>query len=224
MTASAAIPRVGRAGSCVLIVALLLAGCGDSGGPPRAATTTIPAKAACTRPALLTAVRALTTTSPVVVERLRCEEGYALTRVLEGERRSQVLWQDVGGTWSHVAREEIGTCPPLAAQHKLCTIAPPDPELRRCTRSAFLQALRTDVDKVRFVVDALRCRGNFARTRFTVTECLPEQTGDRRGCRRTRVAAWRRDATRWRLITYSEQLDCSVVRAAAPRFPAPLCP
>jgi hypothetical protein len=212
-----------RARSCALVVALVLAGCGGGGGGSTGAASTAPAKAACTRPVLLRAVRTLSTADPVVVERVRCATGYALTRVQEGEARSQILWQDVGGTWTVVARDDPAACPQLAAQQKLCTLPPPDPALRRCTTKAFLEAVRDDVEKVRSRVDELRCRGDFARTRFTILECLPGQTGSRRGCERTRIAAWRRDATRWRLITYADKLDCDVVRAAAPKYPPALC-
>jgi hypothetical protein len=214
---------VSRAALCLVVLAALVAGCGGADEPDRAATATVAAKAACTRATLTTELRRLTTAIPVVVQSLRCTSGYALTRVREGERRSVVLWQDAAGTWSLIARDDPGACPDQAAALKLCKPPPVNPALRRCTRHAFLSALRADVDKVQFRVDQIRCDGGFARARFTIVECLPGQTGDRRGCERTRIAAWRRDARRWRLITYSEKPSCAVIRAAAPKYPSGLC-
>jgi hypothetical protein len=207
--------------SLLIIAAALLAGCGETSRP---ATTTAaaPRKAACTRPALLQALRGLGTGSPVVVQLLRCGSGYAFTRVREGARRSVILWQDAAGRWEQIARDDPGACPQQAAAQSLCKVPPPDPALRRCTETAFLHALRDDVDQVRFRVDQIRCRGGFARTRFTIVDCPPGQTG-KYTCERTRVAAWRLDPGRWKLITYSPALDCNVVRAAAPKFPAALC-
>jgi hypothetical protein len=215
-------PGVVRALLLVTVVAALLAGCGETRGPSRS-TTTATAAAACTKPALLAALRTLGTADPLAVQNLRCGSGYALTRVREGETFATILWQDVNGTWSQVAREDPGACPEQAAARSLCTPPPPDPALRRCTTKAFLAALRADVDRLPFRVEQMRCAGGFATTRFVVSDCLPEQTTNRSACERTRVAAWRRDATRWRLITYSQTLDCNVVRDAAPRFPAALC-
>lgn len=223
MTPSAEIRSVCRT-SLLLVVgaAGLLGGCGEASSPaPRTATTA--AAAPCTRPALLQALRGLGTGTPLAVQRLRCGSGYALTRVAEGERRSVILWQEVNGRWEQVARDEPEACPQQAAAHALCKPPPPDPALRRCTQQAFQHALHADVDQVRFRVDQIRCRGGFARTRFTVSDCRPEQTTDRQYCKRTRVAAWRRTAARWKLITYNPALDCDVARAAAPKFPAALC-
>jgi hypothetical protein len=206
---------------CALAAAALLAGCGGADDSARVSPATVAAKAACTRPVLTTALRRLGTANEVAVQSLRCNAGYALTRVREGARQSVVLWQDAGGTWSQVARDGPGACPDQAAAQKLCTPPPADPALRRCTRGAFLNALRADVDKVRFRVDQIRCSGAFARARFTIVDCLPGQTGG--GCERTRVAAWRRTPERWHLITYATQLNCTIVRAAAPKYPAALC-
>jgi hypothetical protein len=75
--------------------------------------------------------------------------------------------------------------------------------VRRCSSRAFVTALREDVDQLRFVIDRMRCRGNFASTRYTVSDCQPEQTERPSACERTRLGAWRRDVTRWRLITYA---------------------
>jgi hypothetical protein len=214
---------VSRAALVLTVVGALLAGCGQTRSPA-GSTTTATAAAACTKPALLAALRSLGTAQPVAVQSLRCASGYALTRVREGERFSMILWQDVAGTWSHVARGGPGACPEQAAATALCKLPPPDPALRRCTTTALLAALRADVDKRPFRIEDKHCAGGFARTRFVVSDCRPGQTSNRSGCERRRVAAWRRDATRWRLITYSEALDCNVVRDAAPRFPAALCP
>jgi hypothetical protein len=224
MSASAGIRGVSRAVLCVVASAVLLASCGGGGDKTASApTATTAARAACTKPQLTTALRRLGTARTVAVERLQCAGGYALTTVREGQRRSVVLWQDAAGSWSQVARDVAGACPEQAAAQKLCRPPKADPALRRCTRAAFLSALRADVDKVRFRLDRIRCSGGFARTRFAFVACLPGQTGDRRGCERTREAAWRRDARRWRLITFAQKLDCPVVQAAAPRYPAALC-
>lgn len=207
---------------CVLASAVLLAACGggDAGSPPPATTA---ARAACTKPELTTALRRLGTAPDVAVRSLHCAHGYALTSVQEGARRSVILWQDAAGTWSQIARDDPGACPEQAARQKLCRPPKPDPALRRCTTKAFLSALRADVGKVRFRVERIRCSGGFAVTRFAFLECLPGQTGDPRGCKRTRVAAWRRDPRRWRLVTFEEKLDCPVVQAAAPKYPDALC-
>ena len=180
-----------RAALCAIAIAAsatAFAGCGGGNGTPAGTSSTAAHAAACTRPELTTALRRLGTASTVAVQSLRCKGGYALTRVREGERRSVVLWQDAGGTWSQIGRDDPGACPQQASRQKLCTQPRADPALRRCTRKAFLVALRADVDRIRFRVDQLRCIGAFARTRFTIAECLPGQTGDPRGCRRTRSA------------------------------------
>jgi hypothetical protein len=223
MTASDEIRGVRRTALLLVVAAAgLLGACGES-STPAPATTTAVAVAPCTEAALLRAVRGLGNASPVVVRALRCTEGYALTRVQEGETRSVILWQEVNGRWEQVARDEPEACPQQAAAHELCKPPPPDPSLRRCTEKAFQAALRADVDKLPFRVDQIRCRGGFARTRFTISDCKPEQTTGRQYCERKRVAAWRRVAARWKLITYSPAIDCAVVQAAAPAFPAALC-
>jgi hypothetical protein len=223
MTASDEIRTVRRTAlPLVVAVAMLIGGCGESSSPaPATATTAV--KAACTKPALLQALRGLGTGTPLVVQTLRCADGYALTRVHEGETRSVILWQGVNGRWEQVARDAPAACPQQAAAHALCKPPPPDPSLTRCTVRAFQNALRADVDKLRFHVDQIRCRGGFARTRFTISDCKPEQTTGLQYCQRKRVAAWRRTATRWKLITYTPALDCNVVQAASPKFPDSLC-
>ncbi len=222
MTASAGISRVGRAALIVAIAAALVAGCGDSGDP--ATITAAPAaKAACTKPVLLTELRRLGNTPQVAVNTLRCGDGYALTNVREGETRATILWQEAAGQWSQIDRVDPGRCPEQAAKQQLCKQAAPDPALRRCTDKAFLAALRDDVDKLPFRITRRRCSGNFASTTFVISDCAPEQTAPRNTCERTRIAAWRRDATRWRLITYRQRLDCSEVQAAVARFPDALC-
>jgi hypothetical protein len=223
MSRSAGIRGVSRAVLCVVASAVLLAACGGGDNAASAPTATTAARAACTKPELTTALRRLGTASTVAVQSVRCAPGYALTTVREGARRSVVLWQDAAGTWSQIARDAAGACPDQAAKQQLCTAPKADPALRRCTTTAFLAALRADVDKVRFRIDRIRCSGGFARTRFAFVDCLPGQTGDRRGCERTREAAWRRDSQRWRLITFEQKLDCPVIQAAAPTYPAALC-
>jgi hypothetical protein len=208
---------------CVLASAVLLAACGgdDNASVPTATTA---AKAGCTKPELTTALRRLGTSPSVAVDSLHCARGYAFTAVREGERRSVLLWQDAGGTWSLVARDVPGGCPPQASRLKLCAAAKVDPALRRCTRAAFLSALRADVDKTRFRVERIRCSGDFAVTRFAFIGCLPGQNaGSSKGCTRVRQAAWRRTPQRWKLITFEEQLDCPVVQAAEPKYPDALC-
>lgn len=206
----------------VIAAAALLGACGESKAPVTT-TATAAAPTPCTRPALLQALRGLGNGSPLDVETLRCGSGYALTRVTEGERRSVILWQDVNGRWEQVARDAPGACPAQAAVHALCKPPPPDPALSRCTEKAFQNALRADVDRVQFRVDQIRCRGGFARTRFTISDCPPAQTEGRSSCERTRVAAWRRTKPRWKLITYTPALDCAVVQTASPKFPDALC-
>jgi hypothetical protein len=222
VSASAAIRSVPRAALLLIVVAGLLAGCGDATSPPATATSAA-RKAACTRPALLQALRGLGNASPVIVQMLRCGSGYAFTRVREGKRQSVILWQDAAGRWEQIARDKPSACPQQAAAQSLCKVPPPDPALRRCTSKAFLEALRDDVDQVQFRIGQIRCRGGYARTRFTIVDCPPGQAAGAYGCSRTRVAAWRRDTERWKLITYSAALDCNVVQAAAPKFPAALC-
>ena len=210
--------------------ALLIAGCGETSESTATTsdsfavtTDATGAPAACTKPALLQELRAASQGAPVSIRTLRCAPGYALTRVSQGETRATLLWEDRSGRWSEIERVAPGVCSAQAAAHRLCAQPAPDPALRRCSSRAFVAALRKDVDRLPFVIDRMRCRGNFASTRYTVSDCLPEQTERRSACERTRVAAWRRDATRWRLITYASTLDCVVVRAAAPRFPTALC-
>jgi len=226
---------VERAALLLLTVAaaLLIAGCGetsdstattsDSSALTTDATATTGAPAVCTKPALLQELRAASQGAPASVRTLRCAPGYALTRVSQGETRATLLWEDRFGRWSEIERVAPGVCSAQAATHRLCAQPALDPALRRCSSRAFVAALREDVDKLPFVIDRMRCRSNFASTRYTVSDCLPEQTQRRSACERTRVAAWRRDATRWRLITYASTLDCAVVRAAARRFPTALC-
>lgn len=223
MSRSAGIRGVRRAVLCVLASTLLLAACGgdDNASAPTATTA---GKAACTKPELTTALRRLGTSASVAVDSLHCASGYAFTAVREGERRSVLLWQDAAGTWSLVARDDPGGCPQQASKQHLCTPPKVDAALRRCTRAAFLSALRTDVDKTRFRVERIRCSGDFAVTRFAFLGCLPGQNGgSTTGCTRVREAAWRRTPQRWKLITFEEQLDCPVVQAAAPKYPAALC-
>ncbi|MDP1849630.1 MAG: hypothetical protein Q8K79_17725 [Solirubrobacteraceae bacterium] len=213
--------------------AVLVAGCGetrdstattgDSSAMRQDAKTTAAAQAPCTKPALLQELRSTSQGAPASIRTLRCAPGYALTRVSQGETRATLLWEDHSGLWSEIERVAPGVCSAQAAAHRLCAQPPPDSGLRRCDSRAFVAALREDVDQLRFAIDRMRCRGNFASTRYTFSDCLPEQTERRSACERTRVAAWRRDATRWRLITYGSTLDCAVVRAAAPRFPTALC-
>jgi hypothetical protein len=207
---------------CVLASALLLAACGGDDGTSVPAATTA-AKAACTKAVITTELRRLGTSPSVAVRSLHCAPGYAFTAVREGERSSVILWQDAAGTWSPIARDDPGACPEQAAKQRLCTPRKADPALRRCTKAAFLSALRADVDKTRFRVDKIRCSGNFARTRFAFVGCLPGQTGNPQGCTRVREAAWRRTPQRWKLITFEEQLDCPEVQAAVPKYPDALC-
>jgi len=190
---------------------------------PTDAPATTGAPAACTKPALLQELQAASQGAPASIRTLRCAPGYALTRVSQGETRATLLWEDRSGRWSEIERVAPGACSAQAAAHRLCAQPAPDPALRRCSSRAFVAALREDVDQLAFVIDRMRCRGNFASTRYTVGDCLPEQTERRSACERTRVAAWRRDATRWRLITYASTLDCAEARAGAPRFPTALC-
>jgi len=223
MTACDEIRRVRRAALPLVITAAgLLGACGES-NKPVTTTATVAATSACTRPALLQALRGLGNGSPLAVQTLRCGSGYALTRVSEGERRSVILWQDVNGRWEQVARDEPEGCPQQAAAHALCKPPPPDPGLRRCTEKAFQNALRADVDRLPFRVDQIRCRTGFARTRFRISDCRPGQTENRSSCERTRVAAWRLTEARWKLITYTPALDCAVVQTASPKFPDTLC-
>jgi hypothetical protein len=220
---SAGIRGVRRAVLCVLASTLLVAACGgdDNASVPTATTA---AKAACSKPELTTALRRLGTSPSVAVDSLHCASGYAFTAVREGERHSVLLWQDAAGTWSLIARDDPGGCPEQASKRRLCTPPKVDAALRRCTDAAFLSALRTDVDKTRFRVERIRCSGNFAVTRFAFIGCLRGQNeGSAKGCTRIREAAWRRTAQRWKLITFEQQLDCPVVQAAAPKYPAALC-
>jgi hypothetical protein len=224
MTGCGAITGMRRAALLLAGAAALLAGCGSGGSSGTVpATATAVADAPCTQPALTTALRANGTAKPIGVENLRCKADYALTDVREGPLRATILWQRANGGWSLVDRTASGVCPQQGAVQKLCTAAPRDPSLRRCTQKAFLVALRDDVDQARFRVGEIRCSGDYARTAFILTECGTGQKETPDGCSRARVAAWRRDATRWRLITYRDKLDCPLVQAAAPKYPTALC-
>ncbi len=211
--------RVARAALAAVIAAGLLAGCGDSGAGAGTATTA--AKAACTKAAILAQLRVIGAGDRV--ESLRCAPGYAFTRVRDGGRRAVVLWRDAAGTWAQDVRDVPGSCPPAAQSRSLCTPAAPDPALRRCTDAAFLHALRLDVQARDFRIESERCSGDFARTRFRLNSCARGQTGGGYACVNTRVAAWRRDATRWKLIAYRPQLACAELQAAAPKYPDALC-
>jgi hypothetical protein len=211
--------RVARAARALAVAAVLLGGCGDAGGS--AGTTTSAAKAACTKPALLSTMRAIG--AGTAVETLRCAPGYAFTLVGDGRKRAVVLWHDVEGRWTQVARDVPGACPAQARSLALCTPPRVDEALRRCTQAAFLHALADDVDQKRFRVLSRRCVGDYAATRFLGSDCKAGQTASVYGCERIRVAAWRRGPARWQLITYRPRLDCSELRAAAPRFPQSLC-
>jgi hypothetical protein len=97
------------------------------------------------------------------------------------------------------------------------------PTLTRCSTPAFLVALRADVDQLPFRVEQSRCTHRYARTRFVIAQCLPEQPQPRGACERTKVAAWRLGAKRWQLITYADHLDCAEIRRSEPAFPGSLC-
>jgi hypothetical protein len=210
--------RVARAARALAVAAVLLGGCGDAGGSSRTTTT---AKAACTKAALQGTMRAIG--AGTAVETLRCAPGYAFTLVGDGRKRAVVLWHDVEGRWTQLDRDVPGACPAQARSLALC--APPrvDQALRRCTQAAFLHALGDDVDQKRFRVLSRRCVGDYAATRFLGSDCRAGQTASVYGCERIRVAAWRRGPARWQLITYRPRLDCTELRAAAPRFPQSLC-
>jgi hypothetical protein len=210
---------VARALLVALMAAALLAGCGDSGAGAGAATTA--AKAVCTKAAILAQMRAIGAGD--AVDSLRCAPGYAFTRVRDGAKRAVVLWRDAAGTWTPDVRDVPGACPPAARSRSLCTSAAPDPALRRCTDAAFLYALRLDVHARGFRIDSKRCSGDFARTTYRIDSCAPGQSGGGYVCVNTRVAAWRRDATRWKLIAYRPQLACAELQAAAPKYPDALC-
>jgi hypothetical protein len=92
---------------------------------------------------------------------------------------------------------------------------------RRCTRTAILAALLADVDQLPFKVDRVRCKGEFARSRFAYSSCPAGKAGP--ACDRAKVAVWRRGAKRWRLITYAVTLTCAEIRRAAADFPQSLC-
>lgn len=91
---------------------------------------------------------------------------------------------------------------------------------RRCTRTAFLAALLADVAPQPFKVDRVRCKGDFARSRFVNAGCA---AGQGIACDGAKIAAWRLGARRWRLIAYADGLSCSEVRGKAADFPQSLC-
>ncbi len=93
---------------------------------------------------------------------------------------------------------------------------------RGCTRAAFLAALLADVEPLAFKVDQVRCKGEFARTRFVGRGC-PQGQATKVPCGSAKVAAWRRGAKRWRLVTYADNLTCAGVRSKAADFPQSLC-
>jgi hypothetical protein len=98
-----------------------------------------------------------------------------------------------------------------------------DSGARRCTRTAFLAGLLADVALLPFKIETLKCKGEFARTRFVPRGCAPGQTADGIPCGSTGVAVWRRGARRWRLIAYSKSLSCAEIRKQAGDFPQSLC-
>jgi hypothetical protein len=110
---------------------------------------------------------------------------------------------------------------PAAAPKK--PAAPTDRGARRCTKTAFLAALLTDVAALPIEVDGVRCKGEFARSRFVARGCAPGQTANGITCGTAKVAAWRRGAKRWRLITYADALTCTEVRGKAADLPQSLC-
>jgi hypothetical protein len=211
---------VARAVLVAVMAVALLAGCGDSGGAG-AGTATTAAKAVCTKAAILAQLRAIGAGN--AVDSLRCAPGYAFTRVRDGGRGAVVLWRDAAGTWTQDVRDVPGACPAAARSRSLCTPAAPDPALRRCTQAAFLHALRLDIHARGFRIESERCSGDFARTTFRIDSCQPGQAPAGYVCVNTRVAAWRRDATRWKLIAYRPKLACAELQAAAPKYPETLC-
>ena len=92
---------------------------------------------------------------------------------------------------------------------------------RRCTKSAFLAALLADVDPVPYTVSKVRCKGDFARSRFVLENCTAGQASV--ACGSAKVAAWRLGSKRWRLIAYSDGLSCADVHQKAKDFPSTLC-
>ena len=91
---------------------------------------------------------------------------------------------------------------------------------RRCTKAAFLGALLADVEPRAFKVDAVKCEGEFARSRFVNVDCA---AGQGVACDGPQIAAWRLGEKRWRLIAYAGSLSCSEVRKKAKQFPSALC-
>lgn len=93
---------------------------------------------------------------------------------------------------------------------------------RRCSRAAFLAALLADVARAPFRVDRVRCRGDYARTRFRNAACGAGQ-GSTIACDRAQVAAWQLGERRWRLIAYMPSLSCTEVRKRIADYPSDLC-
>lgn len=92
---------------------------------------------------------------------------------------------------------------------------------RRCTKAAILAALLVDVEPLPYKVNEVRCKGEFARSRFVLANCPAGQASV--ACGSAKVAAWRRGAKRWRLITVLDGLSCAEVRKKAGDFPSSLC-
>ena len=92
---------------------------------------------------------------------------------------------------------------------------------RRCTKSAFLAALLADVAPQPYTVSEVRCAGDFARSRFVLSNCAAGQASV--ACGSAKVAAWRLGSKRWRLIAYSDGLSCAGVREKAKDYPSTLC-
>lgn len=123
--------------------------------------------------------------------------------------------------------EDAATTTPKATQTAPAAAAAKKPAgtsdrgARRCTRAAILAALLADVDPLPYKVDQVRCRGEFARSRFVLANCAAGQASV--ACASAKVAAWRRGEKRWRLIAYADGLSCAEVRKKAGDFPSSLC-